>query len=196
MAKKTLEDVPVETFYPSEIVDIETLRPWPRNYKIHGDDQKKAVGRSLSDFGQFKNVVVWRGPNDDFDFIVAGHGLVESAKSKGWQRVDVKRLPSTWSIIQVEAALVADNRLAELSQTDEEKLANLLQSIRQENARMLEPTGFDSEQVDELLRGLAAMGEPGAGGEMDAPEFKEYDESVENEVEMLTCPHCVETFPK
>ena len=35
-----LQDVAVETFYPSEIVAIDTLRPWPRNYKIHDDKQQ------------------------------------------------------------------------------------------------------------------------------------------------------------
>lgn len=166
MAKK-IDDVAVETFYPSEIVDIETLRPWPRNYKIHDDNQTGLLGQSLGDFGQAKNVVVWRGPGDDHDFIVAGHGLVSGAKSKGWAKVEVKRLPSTWSVVQVESFLVADNSLAELSQTDPEKLANLLHSIRQENPRMLEPTGFDSEKIDAMLRELSGAGEPGADGDYD-----------------------------
>ena len=159
-----LQDVKVETFYPSEIVPIDTLRPWPRNYKIHDDKQQGLLGQSLGDFGQAKNVVVWRGQNDDHDYIVAGHGLVSGAKAKGWERIEIKRLPSEWSVILVESYLVSDNRLAELSVTDNEKLANLLHSIRQESPRMLEPTGFDSEQVDNILRDLAAMGEPGEGG--------------------------------
>jgi len=163
MAKK-IDDISVETFYPSEIVDIETLRPWPRNYKIHDDNQTGLLGQSLGDFGQAKNVVVWRGPGDDFDFIVAGHGLVSGAKAKGWNRVEVKRLPSEWSVVQIESYLVADNSLAELSKTDTEKLANILHSIRQENPRMLEPTGYDSEKVDAMLRELSGVGEPGGSG--------------------------------
>jgi hypothetical protein len=31
---------------------------------------------------------------------------------------------------------------------------------------------------------------------IEIPEFKEYTEEVENEVEMMTCPHCGEEFPK
>ena len=186
-----LRDVKVETFYPSEIVQIDTLRPWPRNYKIHDDKQQGLLGQSLGDFGQAKNVVVWRGQNDDHDYIVAGHGLVSGARSKGWERIEIKRLPSEWSVIQVESYLVADNRLAELSVTDNEKLANLLHSIRQENPRMLEPTGFDSEQVDNILRDLSAMGEPveggGGGGESAPDEFAEYGEDIETE---YCCPKC------
>jgi hypothetical protein len=38
-----------------------------------------------------------------------------------------------------------------------------------------------------------------AGSELDNPpdvDFKEYDESVENDVEYITCPHCGKQFPK
>ncbi len=31
---------------------------------------------------------------------------------------------------------------------------------------------------------------------IEAPEFEEYDESVEDEVATITCPHCGKTFPK
>ena len=43
---------------------------------------------------------------------------------------------------------------------------------------------FRQDELDEML------------GNMEAPEFKEYDESVADEVEMLTCPHCGKSFPK
>ena len=95
--KIPLDNHPIETFYPSEVVDIDSLRPSPRNYKIHDDRQVGVLGRGLADFGQFKNVVIWRGPGDTVDFIVAGHGLIEAAKVRGWKRIEVKRLPSTWS---------------------------------------------------------------------------------------------------
>lgn len=147
-----LDNTQTELFYPSEIVDINGLRPWYRNYKIHGDEQLDYLEKDLRDFGQFKNVVIWRGPNDTVDQIVAGHGLVEAAKRRGWKRIEAKRLPSEWSIAQVEAALVADNRTAELSETDDEVLAELLQSIRSESPSLLESTGFDNDARDSLPR--------------------------------------------
>jgi hypothetical protein len=33
-------------------------------------------------------------------------------------------------------------------------------------------------------------------GEITPPEFKEYDESVADDVEMIECPHCGKSFPK
>ena len=43
---------------------------------------------------------------------------------------------------------------------------------------------WNEAEMSELFAGLAS------------PEFKEYTEEVENEVEMITCPHCGEEFPK
>ena len=37
MAKKKEVVQPVETFYPSEIVDIDSIKPWPTNYNDHPD---------------------------------------------------------------------------------------------------------------------------------------------------------------
>ena len=67
-----------EVFYPSEVVDIDSLRPWPTNYLDHPDSQLRTIEQGLQTFGQFKNIVVWNG------YIVDGHGLVESAKRQGF----------------------------------------------------------------------------------------------------------------
>jgi len=40
------------------------------------------------------------------------------------------------------------------------------------------------DELDELLAGR------------EAPEFREYDESAADDVEMITCPHCGKVFPK
>lgn len=142
-----------ETFYPSEVVDIDSLKPWPTNYVIHGQEQTSIIATSLETFGQFKNIVTWRG------YIVAGHGLVEAARDQGWRRVEVKRLPDDWDETTVEGVLVADNRTAELSTKNETLLGNMLQRIRQSGPEALLPaTGYSSAQVDSKLRALSQMG--------------------------------------
>lgn len=171
-----------ETFYPSEVVEIDSLKPWPTNYVIHGQEQTSVIANSLETFGQFKNIVTWRG------YIVAGHGLVEAARAQGWQRVEVKRLPDDWDETTVEGVLVADNRTAELSTRNEERLADMLQRIRQSNkAGLIDATGYNTDSVDIMLKKLAQAGEP--------PVFREYTEEIANDVEMITCPHCGEEFP-
>lgn len=168
--------------YPSEIVTIDSLRPWPTNYNQHDDAQRVQLGASLKVHGQFRNIVIWR------DYIVTGHGLVEAAQARGYTEIEVKRLPDAWSEAKVQAVLVADNELAKLSTPDNEQLAGLLQEIRLENDEWLETTGWNGGRLDGLLRELANVGEP--------PQFKEYDESVADDVEMITCPHCGGEFPK
>lgn len=178
----TLTDHPVETFYPSEVVDIDSLKPWPTNYNEHSDDQVRQLANSLASFGMAKNIVVWR------DYIVAGHGLIQGAKERGWRRIEIKRLPEDLTESAVEAYLIADNRLPQLSTPNAEKLADMLQRVRLDNATLLDSVGYNSDEVDAMLRGLAQAGEP--------PEFKEYTEDVANDVEMITCPHCGQEFPK
>ncbi len=34
------------------------------------------------------------------------------------------------------------------------------------------------------------------GGSVEPPDFKEYDESIADDVEMIACPHCGKSFPK
>lgn len=178
-AKTPLEDQPVETFYPSEIVEIDSLKPWATNPNQHSENQLSYMRRSLADFGQFKNVVAWG------NYIVAGHGLVEAAKGRGWKRVEVKRLPPDWTEIQVEAALLADNRLAQLSTPDDELLADMLQRVRQDDAKLLDAVGYNNDEVDEMLRALVRANEPRSDGEVDSdnpaelwrgmPEFEQED---------------------
>jgi ParB-like chromosome segregation protein Spo0J len=91
--------------YESEFIAIADLKPWPRNYKDHGDNQVKVLGNSLRNFGQFKNIIVWK------DFIIGGHGLVDAARSNGYDEVEVKRLPHDWTESQVEAVYLETLRM-------------------------------------------------------------------------------------
>jgi hypothetical protein len=45
---------------------------------------------------------------------------------------------------------------------------------------------FDQSELDAMLAGLQPPN----------VEFKEYNESVADDVEMITCPHCGQQFPK
>lgn len=169
---------------PSEVVNVSELHPWPRNYNQHDDAQVEALVSSLGKFGQFKNIViVERGGRK---FTLAGHGLVKAAEQAGIERVEAKVAPADWSDEKLEALLVADNRLPQLASPDDEQLAELLHSIRANDDALLAAVGYDSDEVDAMLR-VTDLG---------AVEFREYDEDVENEVETRTCPKCGHEFPK
>lgn len=151
MAKKVKEEAPAGSFYPTNIVDIDSLRPWPTNYLNHGEQQLQALQDSLTNFGQAKNVVTWRG------YIVAGHGLVEAAKRLGWSQIEAKELSADLTEIQVEAYLIADNRTAELSTKNETLLGDMLHRIRAAGS-LTAAVGYDSAQIDSKLRSLSQLG--------------------------------------
>ena len=162
------------TTYTTERVALATLKPWPRNYNRHPDRQIALLKQSLQTFGQVKNIVVYR------DQIVAGHGLAEAARALGWTTIAVHRLPSDWTSAQVEALLVADNRIAELSDPDLALLSEIIDATTAADADLAAVMGYNSDDVAQLLRALHVP---------DAPEeFRSYDEaSIETE---HTCPRC------
>ena len=147
----------MEVFYPSEIVEVDSLRAWPRNYNEHPQQQIELVAGGLEEYGQYKNILIWTDPEDGFDYVIAGHSVWESAKHNGWERVEVKRLPSDLRREDVEIVLVSDNRLPQLSSPNLNKLADILQSIRVEQPDRLHQTGFDSADVDRLQRSLVDL---------------------------------------
>lgn len=156
-------------------VNLNTLKPHPQNPNTHPAKQITELGKSLTRFGQPKNIVVWRGR------IIAGHGLVEAAREIGWATLQAEDV-SDWDEQRAIEFMLADNRLPEMGLIDNEALLDALAVIDVP----VEVPGFD----EEFLKGI------GFGDEMPDVEFREYDEGVEGEVEYITCPHCGEKFPK
>ena len=59
----------------------------------------------------------------------------------------------------------------------------------------LEWAGFNEETLNDWGKNYSGLKEM-IQADQPVPEFKEYDEDIEKEVEYLTCPHCGKTFPK
>jgi site-specific DNA-methyltransferase (adenine-specific) len=91
-----------------EIVDVSTLKPDPNNARGH-EEGVPELAASLEAFGQQKNIVVWH------DTVIAGNGLLEAAKSLGWKKIAISRVPTKWTYRQAQAFALADNKTAELS---------------------------------------------------------------------------------
>jgi hypothetical protein len=98
---------------------LEDLTEFDGNYNRHPETQIEHLKRSLNDFEQIKNVVVWK------DKVVCGNGLVAAARALQWdeiQAVDVSHLTKK----QAKALLIADNKTAEMAEPDNELLLELL----------------------------------------------------------------------
>lgn len=128
-----------------ELVSIDSLNPNPKNPNKHPDSQIELLSKNIKYLG-------WRHPitvSKRSGFIVAGHGRLMAAKKLGVQIVPVDYQEFNSDADEM-AVLVADNRLAELSETSEEDLKNILSEL--DGKIEIDLTGFSETEVEQLLR--------------------------------------------
>jgi len=128
----------------TEMVDTASLIENPRNPNHHPENQVVALAKIIKHQGWRNAIVVSRRSG----FIVKGHGRLLSAKMLKLEQVpvdyqDYENEASEW------ADMVADNRIAELSEIDKGELANILGEL--DGQLDLELTGFDSTELNDIL---------------------------------------------
>jgi len=155
-------------------VDITSIRIDPQNVRMHDDTNLQALKRSLGRFGQQKPIVV-----DGNGIVIAGNGTLIAARSLGWKQIDIV----TTDLQGEEAAAyaIADNHIAELATWDEEALATALESLRDNSEIDHLATGFDDEQINELI--LKMNKEAGFPAEVNIPEIYQVVASCSDESE-------------
>jgi ParB-like chromosome segregation protein Spo0J len=175
-----MSDSPIKE---NRIVQVDNLAPHPRNYRGHPQAQIEKLILSLQRFGQVRSIVIQDSP--ERMIIVAGHGIVEAAQALQWQELRADILPADWTDTQIEGYLIADNLHSQEASDNEELLAMLLQEQLD--------AGFDLRTIgtdDETLRQmLEAMGDGYLNGAPDV-QFKEYDETVEDDLPTELCQEC------
>lgn len=131
------------------IVDVAKLVPNPKNPNQHPDSQIQLLGRIIRQTG-------WRQPitvSKRSGLIVKGHGRLAAALLEG-----VKEAPVDYQNYTTEAEeyadLVADNRIAELAETDNKLLADILADIDTGEIPM-ELTGYTEDEVANLVTALS-----------------------------------------
>ncbi|WP_434132744.1 site-specific DNA-methyltransferase [Sporomusa sphaeroides] len=138
------DNIPVYCAF-DEIVDITTLVPNPRNPNQHPPKQIELLAKIIKNQG-------WRAPitvSTRSGFIVRGHGRLLAAQFLGVGQVPVDRQDYATEA-EEWADLVADNRIAEMSQVDDSLLASLLAEIGSTDFDT-DITGFSGKQIDNLL---------------------------------------------
>ena len=132
-----------------ELVDPALLVGNPRNPNGHPEEQTELLGNIILSTGWRNSVTVSRRSG----FIVKGHGRQMAALRKGIPLVPVEYQDYA-SDAEEWADLTADNRLAELAETDDAKLADLLSELQGADIPM-ELTGYTDEDLERLLDGIA-----------------------------------------
>lgn len=146
--KATAGGVPVFCAHDA-IVATEKLVPNPKNPNKHPADQVVLLGRIIEATG-------WRQPitaSNRSGFIVKGHGRLMAAQAAGLTAVPVDYQEYA-NEAEEYADLVADNRLAELSEIDNALLADIFKDIDL-NELPVELTGYTADEFNEIAAALA-----------------------------------------
>ena len=129
--------------------DAALLRSRKRNPRTHTPKQIRQIAASIKEFGFVNPVLV-----DSFDGIIAGHGRVEAAKLLGMSDIPTVCVDHL-TPAEIQAYVIADNRLAELAGWDRKLLALELQELSVQPNFDVAVTGFDTAEVDILIGELS-----------------------------------------
>lgn len=123
--------------------NVSDLKPHPRNYQRHPQDQLDQIIASIETHGFYRNIVVAQD-----NTILAGHGVVEAVKKMGRKRVPVIRLPLDPDEPRALKVLTSDNEINNLAEVDDRGLTEMLKEIMSEDG--LAGTGFSEQQLAAL----------------------------------------------
>lgn len=145
MAKERVADgIPVFCAHTG-LVETSKLRPYPRNPNTHPEGQIRLLATIIGAQG-------WRHPivvSNRSGYVVKGHGRRLAALMLGVSHVPVDR--QDYADEESERAdMLADNRLAELSELDMREVRDLLEEL-DTGAIDMELTGYDMEALEALL---------------------------------------------
>lgn len=141
--KATAGGIPVFCAHDA-IVQTEKLVPNPKNPNQHGSDQIALLARIITATG-------WRQPitvSTRSGFVVKGHGRRLAAIEAGLTEVPVD-YQNYATEAEEYADLVADNRIAELSEIDQAMLADVFKGIDPAEIPV-ELTGYTEDEFEDL----------------------------------------------
>ena len=135
----------VNTNLSIQYVEIEKLKRYEQNAKIHTEKQIKKLVSSMKQFGVVTPILV------DKDFtVIAGHGRLEA-----FEKLQIKKVPVVMlehlTETQARAYRLADNRIAEDAIYDENLLRIELEEIIINDEIEITDIGFDVSEIDSII---------------------------------------------
>lgn len=174
--KKTKIDIAGSDRLEIKYLLVNELIPYSKNPRTHSEEQIAQIAASIREFGFTNPILI-----DSNQGIIAGHGRLAAAKELRLEKVpciDLSHLTDE----QKRVYLIADNQITLNGGWNDELLRLELMDLKELGAN-LELTGFDAMELADIMLGKDV-------------EFKEYDESAADDVQLATCPKCGHTFPK
>ena len=141
----TPDERPVFCSY-DEIVAIKDLKPNPANPNQHGEKQLALLADIIKSTG-------WRAPitvSKRSGLMVKGHGRRMAALQAGLKYAPVEYQEYA-SEAEEHADLIADNRIAELSSLENQKLMDMVETL---GDVPVELTGFSEQDLQDILESL------------------------------------------
>lgn len=128
------------------LTDIALLKPHPRNYREHPEDEIQHIIRSIEEHGFYRNIILAR----DYT-ILAGHGVVQAARQMGQQQVPALRLDLDPDSAPALRILIGDNEIGHLGMPNDRLLSDLLKELKEAAPEGLRGTGFDEQMLSALV---------------------------------------------
>lgn len=153
------------------LVAPSTLKPNPANPNRHSAHQIQLLAAVIQEQG-------WRSPitvSKRSGLIVRGHGRLEAALLMGCERVPVDEQDYA-SEAEELADLLADNRLSELAELDEDDLKKAIERLRASDPAFdTDLTGFLAADLDALFEETDPADELETLPTMECQAFEHYD---------------------
>ena len=179
-----------ETHEPAAVwLPIDKLSPWDQNPR-QNDSAVDEVSASIKRFG-FGAPIVARKEDG---MVIAGHTRLRAAKRLGLDRVPVRFLDLDPADAKLLA--IADNKVGEIAEWDDAKLAEVLSELRDDGALdELDGLGMDAAELDTLINGqqidvLPEVEEDEAGEVSSGPVHSIKGEVYELGPHRLICGDC------
>lgn len=121
-------------------VRLDSLKPYEKNAKVHGQEQVNKIADSIREFGFLSPLLIDKDYN-----IIAGHGRVMAAKSLGMKTVPAVYIEGL-NEIQRRAYILADNKLTELGGWDDQLVSLELDDLKASGFD-IDLTGFSIDDI-------------------------------------------------
>jgi hypothetical protein len=136
-------------------INIDLLKPYQKNPRRHSPRQIGQLAASIKTFGFTIPILI-----DENCKILAGHGRLLAAKELGLKEVPVVEV-SNLTPAQKKAYIIADNKLAENSDWNQELLSCELKELLEIDLDFdLSVTGLETAEIDILLHEDSPKSEP------------------------------------
>ncbi len=173
-----------ETTWTATTITLSKLKPWERNPKRISKAHAERLLDLWQRLGQFQTIAI--GPGGE---VYDGHQRLSVLKAAHGARFEVQALQASRALTEREREeLTIAAHSGTTGSWDWDALSGW-------DAGDLQQWGFDTETLTNWQTDIGALREM-IDSEVPDVDFKEYDESIEDEVEFIECPSCGHKFPK